>query len=343
MIQLPIEIGDTLLGGKFKNKRIVVREIGLDEYGSPTVNGHSILKVRIPKLYKNLDENVMKSNTTNIKSKYKEAIEKFQKLPITVKVKKHDKRFCLFLQTVDGEECLDPVGYETKELAQHAALTKGYTVDGYEPPTNVTKKPVLEKVIREIISELNANTPINELDVTDTETAKILDELGSLQEQLDNAEAEIAALKKKLNVTGLQKQIKTIIDEKLNVLVGEMEKSGERLARTENIIMKIERVSYAREDPQYKEGFLESLKKVNAATKKVLQDVLKAYTNTTYVAAKISFSKRQDENTLTEANIFTKFANWLTNMLGSLIPKIASRGQQIDNELDKLERVLKIK
>lgn len=335
MIQLPIEIGDTLLGGKFKNKRIVVKEIGLDEYGGPTVNGRSILKVRIPKLYKKMDENTMKS-------KYKEATEKFQKLPITIKIKKQDKRFCLFLQTVDGEDCLDPVGYETKELAQHAALTKGYTVDGYEPPTNVTKAPMLERLIREIISELYTNKPINELDVTDPETTKILDELGTLQEQLDNAEAEIEALKKKLNVAGLQKQIKTIINEKLNTLMVEMEKSGDRLARTENIIMKIERSAYKREDPQYKEGFLESLKKVNAATKKVLQDVLKAYTTTTNVAAKISFSRRQ-ENVITEANIFTKFADWLTNMLGALIPKVSARGKQIDNELDRLERVLKIK
>jgi hypothetical protein len=57
MITLPIEIGDTVLGGRFKNKKIIVREIGTDEHGSPTINGRSILKVRMPKLY--MKENTM--------------------------------------------------------------------------------------------------------------------------------------------------------------------------------------------------------------------------------------------------------------------------------------------
>jgi len=48
-IELPIEHGDILLGGKFKNKKIVVKDIGKDEYGDPTVNGRSILNVRLVK------------------------------------------------------------------------------------------------------------------------------------------------------------------------------------------------------------------------------------------------------------------------------------------------------
>ncbi len=48
-IDLDIEVGDILLGGKYKNKRIEVKEIGKDELGQPTVNGKPILKVRIEK------------------------------------------------------------------------------------------------------------------------------------------------------------------------------------------------------------------------------------------------------------------------------------------------------
>ena len=59
MIQIPLEIGDTILAGRFKNKKITVREISYDEYGNPTVNGRSILKIRIPKLYQ-MQENSMK-------------------------------------------------------------------------------------------------------------------------------------------------------------------------------------------------------------------------------------------------------------------------------------------
>ena len=48
-IDLDIEIGDVLLGGRYKNKRIVVKEIGVDDLGQPTVNGKPVLKFRIEK------------------------------------------------------------------------------------------------------------------------------------------------------------------------------------------------------------------------------------------------------------------------------------------------------
>ena len=48
-MKLDIKIGDILLGGRYKNKRIVVKEIGVDELGQPTINGSPILKFRIEK------------------------------------------------------------------------------------------------------------------------------------------------------------------------------------------------------------------------------------------------------------------------------------------------------
>lgn len=47
-IVLDINVGDTILGGKFKNKRIVVKEIGTNEKGDVTINGRPLLKYRIP-------------------------------------------------------------------------------------------------------------------------------------------------------------------------------------------------------------------------------------------------------------------------------------------------------
>ena len=46
-MKLDIKVGDVLLGGKFKNKRIVVKEIGKDELGQPTINGKPLLNFRI--------------------------------------------------------------------------------------------------------------------------------------------------------------------------------------------------------------------------------------------------------------------------------------------------------
>jgi len=48
-IKLDINIGDVLLGGRYKNKRIVVKMIGKDDLGQPTINGDPILKFRIEK------------------------------------------------------------------------------------------------------------------------------------------------------------------------------------------------------------------------------------------------------------------------------------------------------
>ena len=48
-ITLDIKPGDVILTGRFKNKRTVVRDIGRDQYGHPTINGKSILRFKIEK------------------------------------------------------------------------------------------------------------------------------------------------------------------------------------------------------------------------------------------------------------------------------------------------------
>jgi len=49
-IDLDIEEGDIILTGRFKNKRTVVKQIGVDELGQPTINGMKALNFRIEKL-----------------------------------------------------------------------------------------------------------------------------------------------------------------------------------------------------------------------------------------------------------------------------------------------------
>ena len=38
-VDLPIKIGDTILTGKFKNKKTVIKSLDIDDYGMPTYNG----------------------------------------------------------------------------------------------------------------------------------------------------------------------------------------------------------------------------------------------------------------------------------------------------------------
>jgi hypothetical protein len=47
MIKLDIKVGDTLMGGKFKNKKVVVKTIGKNEKGDITINGKPLLRFRI--------------------------------------------------------------------------------------------------------------------------------------------------------------------------------------------------------------------------------------------------------------------------------------------------------
>jgi len=49
-IELELEKGDVILTGRFKNKRTVVKDIGKDDLGQPTINGMKALTFRIEKL-----------------------------------------------------------------------------------------------------------------------------------------------------------------------------------------------------------------------------------------------------------------------------------------------------
>lgn len=51
-IKLPIEIGDTVYMGKFKNKKTIVKDIEWNEKGDLLINGKPALKMRIPKKVK---------------------------------------------------------------------------------------------------------------------------------------------------------------------------------------------------------------------------------------------------------------------------------------------------
>lgn len=49
-LSLDISVGDTVLMGKFKNKKVVVKDIGYDDLGQLTINGKKALTFRIAKL-----------------------------------------------------------------------------------------------------------------------------------------------------------------------------------------------------------------------------------------------------------------------------------------------------
>ena len=49
MIKIDVEVGSIILMGKFKNKRTIVKTIGTDDWGMPTINGKKACNFRIAK------------------------------------------------------------------------------------------------------------------------------------------------------------------------------------------------------------------------------------------------------------------------------------------------------
>jgi len=47
MIKLNIKVGDTIMGGKFLNKKTIVKTIDKNEKGDITINGKPLLRFRI--------------------------------------------------------------------------------------------------------------------------------------------------------------------------------------------------------------------------------------------------------------------------------------------------------
>ena len=48
-IKIGVEVGDTILAGRFKNKKVKVKSIGKDEHGMPTINGRKVVTFRLVK------------------------------------------------------------------------------------------------------------------------------------------------------------------------------------------------------------------------------------------------------------------------------------------------------
>ena len=49
MIKIDVKVGDTILMGRFKNKKVTVKTIGYDEHGMTTINGKPVCTFRYKK------------------------------------------------------------------------------------------------------------------------------------------------------------------------------------------------------------------------------------------------------------------------------------------------------
>jgi len=76
-MKVNLKVGDIILTGKFKNKKVEVKEFGTDDNGQPTVNGRPMLNFRIQKLMPKKTKKESKKGDNKMKiteSKLKEMI-----------------------------------------------------------------------------------------------------------------------------------------------------------------------------------------------------------------------------------------------------------------------------
>jgi len=84
-IVLDVEVGDTILVGRFKNKKLVVKDIGKDSHGMPTINGRKVTTFRI---LKTAEEKIKEFKESNPRSCLCEKCWKGYKIHPTRKTKK---------------------------------------------------------------------------------------------------------------------------------------------------------------------------------------------------------------------------------------------------------------
>lgn len=87
-ITIPVNIGDTVLMGKFKNKRVTVKDISTDEHGMPTINGKKATTFRIPPEPISENESELKTLEKERDSLFLKALKTFPNSPTQLEIRK---------------------------------------------------------------------------------------------------------------------------------------------------------------------------------------------------------------------------------------------------------------
>lgn len=368
-ITIPIEIGDVIRVGRFKNKKITVKEIGSDQYGLPTVNGKGILKIRIEKLMpKKQEENMNKSFRIEINRLIEKIIKEeypigtikktFEFSPnknaIKVKFKEENGRHWIVQE--EFENILgSSAGYETKDTARQAALIKGFYFEGVEDMQGKVPeipKPTPAERIKTETEEIKLGKE-KELKMEILKIARkvIREEIQVRNKKKDLTEADVtdnpelekdarryAEIANKLKL--MQEEMKKLTDEyeeldqQFRPLLEQVGTTKDTFIRAGKLLIKIERAGYDKTSASYKTGFEYLYNKVNGTMKELADEALAMTKTVSYVKSKIAVV--QGESVLREENWFNKIKNFITNGW----KKLFGLNKEANNELTKLEKMI---
>lgn len=460
-ITIPIEIGDVIRVGKFKNKRITVKEIGLDEYSLPTVNGKGIMKIRIEKLMPpkepkhetNLQESELQFNPGTVTAKMlipgnkyvycsrfgdpqtvtfvekairgkfstltdkklnyfdvglgskqlplnDDDVKRYIKLPITenndmnkpnkvkldrmifealhetdteVKIKQIDKLW--WICQTETDDCLNAVGFDSKEAAEHSALTKGYSFSGQEDMNEVEPEILTSKIEKtkgvDKVKDMKLDKEKEiKLEILRIAKRVIKEELGkkkvklkenskfftldSIREfnrlhELEVSDPDIVAKIEEMarlsdemdrlanEMSKLKKQF-VPLDEEITKLMDETLKTGDRAIETKNVLITIKKEGYEAKSPKYKESFEKLYAKVNALMKKEADKILEANTSMKKYSTTLSVQYKKSEGVVNEG-LFSDLLNKVKSYFSNLYSTIVNLGKQTDVEINNLKRL----
>jgi hypothetical protein len=151
----------------------------------------------------------------------------------------------------------------------------------------------------------------------DTDIKQNIDQIGSLQKDIDELQKKLIPLKK---------QYAELVENVLPIL----SKLGKEQYKTKNYIFKIIRKGYERQSFQYKEGFNRALGKVNKNVKRILEQIL----DDTKKMVKISPSFQVKPVEISEG-----FTDWIKKYTRKVLKKIIPRLKLVvvgNKELRKL-------
>ena len=148
-IEIDVEIGDTILVGRFKNKKLVVKDIGKDSHGMPTINGRKVTTFRTTK---NVNENKEEIKVLHsFLTKYTKSAKKASAM-----IKKNYKRVKKqFRGDSSRDVAMALIGYDA--IGENKDLFKMYTQAMKMMPGSPKQKELIKK-----ISSLRKKLKMNE-------------------------------------------------------------------------------------------------------------------------------------------------------------------------------------
>ena len=167
----------------------------------------------------------------------------------------------------------------------------------------------------------------NEAKIEDPEILASIDEFYDLQQEIESLNAKLKEAKAKFGK--YSKYITPLLDA--------MKDTGDKLAETDDYVIKIKRFAHERSSASYKDAFEMAISKVNAATQAVLNKALEESKKISKIGH--SFEIDVNEGRLDE-NIFTDAIKGIKMVVKSFLSLFKRESKNIDDGNSMLKRLV---